>query len=59
MSLLDLLVSARKGSLTTAITIALLMGLILQLDGLIPEPSIHLSGSAVEARSASPDAAPD
>jgi len=59
MSLLDLLVSARKGSLTTAVTIALLMGLILQLDGLIPQPAIPLAGSAVETRSASPYAAPD
>jgi hypothetical protein len=59
MSLLDLLMSAHKGSLTTAITIALLMGLILQIDGLIPDPAIHLSGNSVEARSASPYATPD
>lgn len=54
MSLLDLLVSARKGSLTTAITIALLIGLILQIDGLIPDPALRLTGDAVEVRSASP-----
>ena len=59
MSLFDLLVSARKGSLTTAITIALLFGLILQIDGLIPDPAIHFSADAVEARSASPYATPD
>jgi|GEM_PF-907195 len=59
MSLFDLLVSARKGSLTTAITIALLIGLILQIDELLPEPATHLSGGAVDARSASPYVTPD
>ncbi|MEL7557730.1 hypothetical protein [Stutzerimonas chloritidismutans] len=59
MSLLDLLVSARKGSLTTAITIALLIGLILQIDGLIPDPALHLIGDAMEVRSASLYATPD
>ncbi|MCQ4322743.1 hypothetical protein [Stutzerimonas stutzeri] len=59
MSLFDLLVSARKGSLTTAITIALLIGLILQIDGLIPDPRYSFSADAVEARSASPYATPD
>lgn len=59
MSLFDLLVSARKGSLTTAITIALLIGLILQIDGLIPDPAIHFSTGAVEPRSAGPYATPD
>ncbi|WP_407293605.1 hypothetical protein [Stutzerimonas zhaodongensis] len=59
MSLLDLLVSARKGSLTTAITIALLIGLILQIDGLLQEPAIHLSGDAIDVRSTGPYATPD
>ena len=59
MSLLDLLVSARKGSLTTAITIALLIGLILQIDGLIPDPALPLTGDAVEVRSASLYPRPD
>jgi len=53
MSLLDLLVSARKGSLTAAITIALLIGLILQIDGLIPDPANPLSAEPVEAPPAS------
>jgi hypothetical protein len=46
MSLLDLLVPARKGSLTMAITVALLIGLILQIDGVIATPSVHLSDAA-------------
>ncbi len=59
MSLLDLLVSARKGSLTAAITIALLIGLILQIDSLIPDSALLLSGEAVGAHSASPYTTPD
>jgi ABC-2 type transport system ATP-binding protein len=39
MSLLDLLVSARKGTLTVAVTIALLIGLIIQTDDAIAASS--------------------
>ncbi|AHL77699.1 hypothetical protein CH92_20860 [Stutzerimonas stutzeri] len=59
MSLFDLLVSARKGSLTMAITVALLIGLIVQLDQAITDRTALLSSATVsKAHGAAPDTTP-
>lgn len=59
MSLFDLLVSARKGSLTMAITVALLIGLVLQIDHAITDRTTHLSdAAATQAHVAAPDTTP-
>lgn len=56
MSLFDLLVPARKGSLTMAVTVALLIGLILQMEQLIAAPHVPLPDvTADEVHLVSPD----